>query len=60
MRENRAEPLVEATILLTELRRAWSEVATAARAVLEKNQMPANPVNLANGTPDAIRLEVKA
>ena len=60
MRENRAEPLVEATILLTELRRAWSEVATAARAVLEKNQMPANPVNLANGTTDAIRLEVKA
>ena len=60
MRENRAEPLVEATILLTELRGAWSEVTTAARAVQEKNQMAANPVNLANGTTDAIRLEVKA
>lgn len=60
MRENRAEPLVEATILLTELRGAWSEVATAARAVLEKNQMAANPVNRANGTPDAIGVAVKA
>jgi len=60
MRENRAEPLVEATILLTELRGAWSEVARAARAVLEQKQMAANPVNLANGTTDAIRLEVKA
>jgi flagellar protein FliS len=57
MRENRAEPLVEATILLTELRGAWSEVAAAARAVLEQKQMAANPVN---GSHDATRVEVKA
>ena len=60
MRENSAEPLVEATILLTELRGAWSEVAKQAKAVFETNQTVMMLQGAAGGNQDATRVQVKA
>ena len=53
MVENRAEPLDEATKLLTELRAAWSEVATLATPLWEKNHSAAKSPGHASGTTDA-------
>lgn len=59
MRESRAEPLNEAAKLLTELRGAWSEVATLATPLWEKNQAAA-PSAHTNETRDSGRLQLKA
>jgi flagellar protein FliS len=60
MRENRAEPLEEATNLLNELRGAWSEVAKQAKAVFETNQTAMRSQRAAGGNQDATRVQVKA
>lgn len=60
MRENRAEPLEEATNLLNELRTAWIAVAKQAKAVLETNQTAMGLQDVAGGNQDATRVQVKA
>ena len=57
--ENRAEPLNEATKLLTELRGAWSEVAALATPLWEKNQAAAHSMNHTSGSPEAIRMQMQ-
>jgi flagellin-specific chaperone FliS len=60
MLENRAEPLNEAVKVLTELRGAWSEVATLATPLWEKNQAEAALSADTSETRDAGRLPLKA
>jgi flagellar secretion chaperone FliS len=60
MVENRTEPLDEAVKLLTELRGAWSEVATLATPLWEKNQAAAHSTTHTSGSSDAVRMQVKA
>jgi flagellar secretion chaperone FliS len=60
MLENRPEPLEEAAALLTELRGAWSEVATLATPLWEKNQAPANSMSHASASLEATSLQTRA
>ena len=60
MVENRVEPLDEATKLLTELRAAWSEVATLATPLWEKNQAAAQSMGPISGASEADRKQMRA
>jgi flagellar protein FliS len=60
MVENRIEPLDEAAKLLTELRAAWSEVATLATPLWEKNQAAAQSMGNTSGSSEAIRQKMRA
>jgi flagellar secretion chaperone FliS len=60
MRENKSEPLDEATVLLNELRAAWADLAKQVKELQEKAQTVHPPMALKEAASSLAHLQLKA
>jgi flagellar protein FliS len=60
MRENKSEPLDEATVLLNELRAAWADLAKQVKELQEKAQTVHPPMALNEAASGLAHLQLKA
>lgn len=60
MRENKSEPLDEATVLLNELRAAWADLAKQVKELQEKAQTVHPPMALNEAASSLAHLQLKA